>query len=106
MASAAERLRVSLGAPARPLPLAIDRAAVHGLQALMIRDLPEGARLSAGTYDPAIDAWVVLPRQLDGLCVIPARAGAGFTATVMGFARGADGRTETRLLSRLPVAPA
>jgi hypothetical protein len=106
MARAAERLRLSLGPAARPVPLAIDRAAVHGLQALMIRDLPEGARLSAGTYDPAIDAWVVLPRQLDGLCVIPAFAGAGFTATVMGLARSADGRAETRLVSRLPVAPA
>jgi len=106
MASAAERLRLSLDPAARPIPLAIGRAAAHGLQALMIRDLPPGARLSAGTYDPSIDAWVVLPRQLDGLCVIPALAAAGFTLTVMGLSRAADGRAETRLVTRLPVTPA
>ena len=106
LASAAERLRLSLDPAARPIPLALDRAAAAGLQALMIRDLPEGARLSAGTYDPAIDAWVVLPRQLDGLCVVPAGAGGGFTLTVMGLARAADGRAETRLVARLPVAAA
>ena len=106
MARAGERLRLSLGAAARPVPLVIDQAAAQGLQALMIRDLPAGARLSAGTYDPAIDAWVVLPRQLDGLCVIPALVGSAFTLTVMGLARAADGRAETRLVTRLPVAAA
>jgi hypothetical protein len=106
MARAGERLRLSLGAAARPVPLVIDQAAAQGLQALMIRDLPAGARLSAGTYDPAIDAWVVLPRQLDGLCVIPALVGSAFTLTVMGLARAADGRAETRLVARLPVAAA
>jgi hypothetical protein len=106
IARAGERLRLSLGAAARPVPLVIDQAAAQGLQALMIRDLPAGARLSAGTYDPAIDAWVVLPRQLDGLCVIPALVGSAFTLTVMGLARAADGRAETRLVTRLPVAAA
>jgi hypothetical protein len=71
----------------------------------MIRDLPHGARLSAGTYDPASDAWVLLPRQLDGLSVTPADA-ADFTLTVTGIARGADGRAEARLVTRLPIAPA
>ena len=106
LASAADRLELALEATARPIPLRIDQAAVGGLQALMIRDLPPGARLSAGTYDPSIDAWVVLPRQVDGLGVIPAAAGGGFELTVLGLVRGADGRAETRLLTRLPITPA
>jgi hypothetical protein len=103
--SAADRLRVALDAAAEPIPLVIDPAAVGGLQALMIRDLPREARLSAGTYDPASDAWVVLPRQLDGLSVTPADA-ADFTLTVMGIARDADGRAAARLVTRLEVRPA
>jgi hypothetical protein len=106
LASAADRLRLSLD-PVPPIPLGLDPAAGHGLQALMIRGLPHGARLSAGTFDPSIDAWVVLPRQLDGLCVIPAAAEAGgFSVTVMGLTRAAGGRAETRLVARLPIAPA
>jgi hypothetical protein len=105
IASATEPLRLAPDPGAAPIPLVIDRAAVDGLQALMIRDLPHGARLSAGTYDPASDAWVLLPRQLDGLSVTPADA-ADFTLTVTGIARGADGRAEARLVTRLPIAPA
>jgi hypothetical protein len=71
----------------------------------MIRDLPREARLSAGTYDPASDAWIVLPRQLDGLSVTPADA-ADFTLTVMGIARDAAGRAAARLVTRLEVRPA
>ena len=58
------------GRVARPIPLAIDPQVLSGedgpLDAIIVRDLPAGATLSAGTYDPAIDGWVLLPRQLRG----------------------------------------
>ena len=106
IARATERLRLSLAPAAPAIPLRIDPAAARGLQALMIRDLPPGARLSAGTYDSSINAWVVLPRQLDGLTVTPPHAQARFTLTVMGIALGGDGRAEARLVTQLPITPA
>ena len=39
--------------------------------ALVIRDLPAGARLSAGAYDPAIDGWVLRPQDLSALAILP-----------------------------------
>ena len=103
IASAAERYRLSLDAATRQVPLDIDPAAAAGMQALMIRDLPPSARLSAGIYDPASDAWVVLPSQLADLSVIPSGADASFMLTVLGLARMAGGRAEARLVARLPI---
>ena len=69
-----------------------------------MRDLPPQATLSVGAYDPAIDGWVLLPRQLSELTVTP---GAGqtenFTLTLLGISLS-DGRRRSHLLGRLPVA--
>jgi hypothetical protein len=91
-----------------PIALAIDPAVLQaggpGLNALVIRDLPEGARLSAGTYDPAIGGWVLLPRQLDGLTLTPPAGQAGFTLTMLGISLGAGGSGQAKVLTRLPIA--
>ena len=91
-----------------PIALAIDPAVLQaggaGLNALVIRDLPEGARLSAGTYDPAIDGWVLRPRQLEGLTLTPPAGQAGFTLTVLGISLGAGEAGEAKVLTRLPIA--
>ena len=95
-----------LGAAA--IALAIDPAVLQsggpGLNALVIRDLPEGARLSAGTFDPAIGGWVLLPRQLAGLTLTPPPGRAGFTLTVLGISLGAGGGGQAKVLTRLPIA--
>ena len=109
LATAADTVRVSLDA-ASPIPLGIDPAVLEaagpGLNAVLIRDLPPGASLSAGTYDPTIDGWVLLPRQLDGLTLTPGAERASGILTLMGISLGAGGRTpQTRILARLPIAP-
>ncbi|HSA79744.1 MAG TPA: hypothetical protein VLE23_02910 [Geminicoccaceae bacterium] len=100
------RLPFDAGAP---IALAIDpavlRAGGPGLNALVIRDLPEGARLSAGTYDPAIGGWVLLPRQLEGLTLTPPAGQAAFTLSVLGISLGAGGSGQAKVLTRLPIAP-
>ncbi len=109
LASAADEVRVELE-PAAPLALAIDPALLQrdgaALDALVIRDLPRGARLSGGTFDPAIDGWVLLPRQLEGLTLTPAAGQGAFELTVLGVSVGAAGRPQAQVLTRLRVAPA
>ena len=100
-----DTIRLSLDRGA-PIALAIDPAVLKaggpGLNALVIRDLPEGARLSTGTYDPAIGGWVLLPRQLAGLTLTPPAGQAGFALTVLGISLGAGGG-QAKVLSRLPI---
>jgi hypothetical protein len=109
LATAADTVHLSLDR-APPIPLGIDPAVLEaagpGLNAVLIRDLPQGASLSAGTYDPAIDGWVLLPRQLDGLTLTPGADRAGGTLTLMGISLGAGGSApQTKILARLPIAP-
>jgi large repetitive protein len=93
-----------------------DRAAIaldlgpalwHGqaFDALVIRDLPAGARLSAGAYDPTIDGWVLRPQELDALAIIPpADQRTDFTLTLFGVALRAGHANAARVLTRLPVS--
>jgi hypothetical protein len=72
--------------------------------AVIVRDLPAGVTLSAGTYDPAIAGWVLLPHQLSELSVIAARdQSAEFMVTLWGIClRPGDGG-RPRVLARVPV---
>ena len=77
---------VEAGRAAIPLDL---EAKVPGgagpFDAVIVRDLPAGATLSAGTYDPAIDVWVLLPHQLAGLSLLPSGAQpTDFTLSLIG----------------------
>ncbi len=108
-ATAAESVVVALDAPAEAVVrLAVDPAVIRDggptLNALMIRGVPPGARLSAGTYDPATDGWVLRPDQLAGLTVAAPVGQGDFTLTVLGISLAAGGRAEARILTRLPVA--
>ncbi len=108
LATASQSVRVSTHRAAdRSIPLDIDPAIARdnaGVKALVIRDLPEGASLSAGTYDRAIGGWVLLPRQLDGLALTPPPGAPAFTLTVLGISLDAAGGAKAQLLTRLPVA--
>jgi hypothetical protein len=93
-------------APA-PIPLRLDPQALsHGapFDAIIVLDVPVGATLSAGTYDPELDAWVVLPRQLAELCVLPASGHAqNFTLSVLGVCLQPGSREGPHLLAQVPV---
>jgi hypothetical protein len=72
--------------------------------ALVIRDLPAGARLSAGAYDPAIDGWVLRPQDLGALAImLPPELHADFTVTLLGVALRRGDPNAARVLARLPV---
>jgi hypothetical protein len=107
LAAASETVHVALG-PDAPMALAIDPAVLQaggpGLDALLLRDLPEGAKLSAGTYEPAIEGWVLLPRQLPGLTLTTPAGHMAFTLTVMGVSLGAGGGGAAKVLTRMPIA--
>ncbi len=87
------------------LPVALDaallQAAGPALNALMIRGVPPGARLSAGTYDATTDGWVLRPDQLEDLTIAASTGQVGFTLTVLGISLAADGRAGARVLTRL-----
>ncbi len=88
------------------IPLEIDPRAWAGerFDALVIRDLPAGARLSAGAYDTAIDGWVLMPQDLTALAVVPPPGlRADFTVTLMGIALRPDDAEAARVLARLPI---
>lgn len=93
-------------APA-PIPLGLDPQALGGsgpFDAIIVLDVPAGAALSAGTYDPAIDAWVLLPRQLAQLSVLPASGNnQDFTLSLLGVCLQPGSREGPRLLARVPV---
>lgn len=103
-----EQLRAEQGSRGpRRVALKVDRQVLAGekLHALVIRDLPADARLSAGVYDAAIGGWVVRPRDLRGLAILPSPDLRGdFTLTLLGIAVGAaDDGNAPRVLTRLPV---
>ena len=89
-----------------PIPIVLDPQLLRGqdgrFDAVIVRDLPANATLSAGTYDPAIDGWVLLPRQLPGLTFTPPVAQAeDFTLTILGISLA--GKERPRLLAEIPV---
>jgi hypothetical protein len=72
---------------------------------IVVLDAPAGASLSPATYDAAIDAWVVLPRQLAELCVLPAAGHEqDFTLSLFGLSLQPDSREDPRLLAQIPVS--
>jgi hypothetical protein len=90
----------------RMIAFELDPQALAGeaFDALVIRDLPAGARLSAGAYDPAIDGWVLRPQDLSALAILPPPAlRADFTVTLLGIALRAGDANAARVLARLPV---
>jgi hypothetical protein len=90
----------------RMIALELNPPALAGeaFDALVIRDLPAGARLSAGAYDPAIDGWVLRPQDLGALKILPSPGLRGnFTVTLLGIALRQGDANATRLLARLPV---
>ena len=113
LASASKTMQIPLhpsasGRRHAPVPILIDPEALSGdtarLDAIVVRDLPAAATLSAGAYDPEIDGWVLLPRQLHGLTVTPGvEQTEDFSLTLLAITL-ADGRARSRLLARIPVA--
>jgi hypothetical protein len=90
----------------RRIALDLNPPALAGgaVDALVIRDLPAGARLSAGAYDPAIDGWVLRPQDLSGLAILPPpEMRADFTVTLLGIALHEGDSNAARVLARLPV---
>jgi hypothetical protein len=95
------------GEPRAPIPIALDPQMLSApeapLDAIVIR-LPAGATLSAGTYDAAIDGWVLLPPQMSGLTVkVDGEPAEDFTLTLLGISLS-DGRARSRLLAQIPLA--
>jgi large repetitive protein len=90
----------------RRIPLEVDPhvAAHEPLDALVIRDLPAAARLSAGAYDAAINGWVLMPHDVSGLAILPpADLREDFTVTLLGVALRPCETNAVRVLARLPV---
>ena len=73
--------------------------------AFIVRDLPAGVSLSAGTYDRAMDVWVLLPHQLTGLSVLTSGGWTeDFSLSLMGVSLRAGAGARPRLLARVPVS--
>lgn len=113
LATASGTVGVSFEPPLEPradgsTPLVIDPALARDgastLSALVVRGVPAGARLSAGTYDPAIEGWVLLPDQLADLAVTLPEGGADCTLTVLGIALEPGGHARSKVLTRVPVS--
>ena len=97
---------VASPAGVRMIALELNPPALAGeaFDALVIRDLPAGALLSAGAYDPAIDGWVLRSQDLGGLAVLsPPELRADFTVTLLGIALRPGEANTARILARLPV---
>jgi len=90
-----------------PIPLRIDPEAWGGepFDALVVRDLPPGARMSAGAHDPSIGGWVLMPEDLRGLAVVPPAGSGDFSLTLLGFSLGQDDGNAAKVLARPRVAP-
>lgn len=73
--------------------------------AIIVLGVPVGASLTPATYDPEIDAWVLLPRQLAELCVLPASGPTeDFTLSLFGVCLQPGSGEGPRLLAEVPVA--
>ena len=94
-------------APA-PIPLGLDPQALSEggpFDAIIVLGVPAGATLSPGTYDPMIDAWVLRPRQLAELSVLPAKGhNQDFTLSLFGVCLQPGSRQGPRILAQVPVA--
>ena len=76
----------------------------EGFHALVVRDVPARARLSAGAYDPALDGWVMRLRDLGSLMIsAPLELRGDFTLTLMGIALRPGDANAVRILAWLPV---
>ena len=73
--------------------------------AYIVRDVPAGVTLSAGTYDPAMAVWVVLPHQLSGLSVVTSGGSTEeFSLSVLGLSLRPGAGARPRLLAQVPVS--
>jgi hypothetical protein len=73
--------------------------------AVIVRGVPSGVALSAGTYDPTTEVWVLLPHQLSGLYVrTSGNRPAGFTLSLLGVCLRAGNGARPRMLARVPVS--
>jgi hypothetical protein len=94
--------------PARTsVPLDLDPQSLSegGLfDAFIVRDLPASVSLSAGTFDPAMGVWVLLPHQLARLSVVPSCGWIeDFSLSLMGVSLRDGVGARPRLLARVPV---
>jgi hypothetical protein len=94
--------------PARmSVPLNLDQQSLGeggSFDAYIVRDVPAGVSLSAGTYDPAMAVWVVLPHQLSGLSVLTSGGWTeDFSLSVLGLSLRAGAGARPRLLAQVPV---
>jgi hypothetical protein len=89
------------------IPLGLDPQVLRAggpFDAVIVRDVPAGVTLSAGTYDPAIAGWVLLAHQLRDLRVqLADDRSAQFTLSLLGVCLRPDGRARPRVLARVPV---
>ena len=89
------------------IPLGLDPQVLSRggpFDAAIVRDLPAGVTLSAGTYDPAIAGWVLLPHQLRNLSVVWAGGpGADLTLRLLGVCLRPGAGARPRVLARVPV---
>ena len=72
---------------------------------IIVLDVPAGATLSPAAHDRVIDAWVVRPRQLAELSVLPAKGhNQDFTLSLFGVCLQSGSRGGPRLLAQVPVS--
>jgi hypothetical protein len=94
--------------PPAPVPLGLDPQALSEggpFDAVIVLDVPAGATLRPGTYDPLIDAWVLRPRQLAELSVLPASGQKqDFTLTLFGVRLHGSSREAPCILAQVPVS--
>jgi hypothetical protein len=73
--------------------------------AFILRNVPAGVSLSAGTYDPALGVWVLLPHQLTGLSVLTSGGlTEDFSLNLLGLSLRAGAGARPRLLAQVPVS--
>jgi hypothetical protein len=103
-AGTADSLARSPRARTVALGLSPQALAGEGFHALVVRDVPAGARLSASAYEPALDGWVMRPQDLGTLTIsAPPELRADFTVTLMGIALRPGDPNAVRILAWLPV---
>lgn len=94
----------------RAVSLDIDAQLAAGgthFDAVIVRGVPRDARLSSGTFDPAIGAWALLPGHLPGLTMtIAGDPTTDVELTFVGITLGPGAPNQSRLLAVLPVATA
>jgi hypothetical protein len=109
-ALAAATTGVELVVPVAPVVLPLDAAMPDDGQgpvdALVIRGVPDHARLTAGILDPSIGGWVLRPTELADLAMVPGVGASGVVElSVLAIALGADAgaREPTAIRLSLPL---